>query len=198
MQSPPNRPGASLEKVITLLLNNGLWSDRSITRMSLVAVRGYMLNSMGKVGRNDRDMYDDAIFIIAPDFFASYNANTDPSGWRKGRAELVAPQAIKYRPGLHGYSRRKGPYPAFRQASDVVVKRDGGIGNGRALGNGLFTDRGRNRFWINLHRGGWGGTSSHGCQTIHPKDWDAFYTTVRNLMRRFGQKDFTYNLIENK
>ena len=43
----------------------------------LVGVRGYRLNSMGRVGKNDRGIYDDAFFIKSPHCFKSFAGNTD-------------------------------------------------------------------------------------------------------------------------
>ena len=85
---------------------------------------------MGKKNVNDRGIYDDGIFVISPDTFTSFNGNTDPSvRYKTGRAMLRAPQRVVYKPGYHGYGRRSG-HPAFRQENDVVVRRDGGVGNG--------------------------------------------------------------------
>ena len=164
--------------------------------MFVVGVRGYYLNSMGRRSANDRGIYDDAIFVISPDTFTSFNGNTDPSRYKKGVAVLEAPQKITYRPGYHGYNSKWG-HQAFRQASDVVVKRDGGVGNGKSLGGDRFTDKGHNRFWINLHRGGHGTTSSLGCQTLPPSQWAAFHSLVKLQLNRFGQKTFNYYLVEN-
>ena len=193
---PNSKPQASKEDVIEMLIEQGVWSNREVTKLSLVAVRGYYLDSMGRKGRNDRGIYDDALFLISPDTFTSFNANTDPSVYRSGRAVLEAPQRVVYRPGYHGYNSKRGHY-AFRQASDVIVRRDGGIGNGRNLGDGRFTDQGHNRFWINLHRGGWSTTSSAGCQTIPPNQWDALYSLVRLQLKRYRQSSFSYYLIDN-
>ena len=44
----------------------------------VVAVRGYYLDSMGSKGRNDRGIFDDAIFIVTPNNIFRFEANTDP------------------------------------------------------------------------------------------------------------------------
>ena len=193
---PRSTPQATQETIIDILIDQGLWNDRDLSTVVVVGVRGYYLNSMGRLAKNDRGIYDDALFVMSPTCFASFNGNTDPSRYKAGRAVLECPQKVKYIPGYHGYGRKSG-HPAFRQASDVIVERDGGQGNGRSLGGGRFTDKGRNRFWINLHRGGRTTTSSAGCQTVPPSQWPAFYALVRHELKKLGQKSFNYYLVEN-
>ena len=192
---PNDTPKATREKVIAKLITSGLWKNTKVTQCSVIGWRGYYLNSMGKRGENDRGIYDDALFVLSPDTWTAFNGNTDPSVYRTGRAVLEAPQRVVYRPGYHGYKSKYG-HPAFRQASPVIVRRDGGTGNGKALGDGRFTDEGMARFWINLHRGGHTTTSSAGCQTVPPTQWDAFYNLVRLQMKRFEQTEFSYYLVE--
>lgn len=163
---------------------------------SVVAVRGYYLDSMGRPGENDRAVYDDAFFVISPSAFAGFNGNTDPAVYRRGVATAVAPQAIEYRPGFHGYGKPSG-HPAFRQASNVRVRRDGGVGNGRQLPDGSFIDSKDNRFWINLHRGGRTTTSSLGCLTIYHPQWPAFYELVRDQLNEYDRDSFTCLLIND-
>lgn len=194
---PNSTPKASKETIVQMLLDNKLWTNKNITKLSLVAVRGYYLDSMGKPGKNDRGIYDDAIFLLSPECFASFNANTDPSRFRSGIASLKAPQQVTYKPGYHGYGRRSG-HSAFRQLSDVIVKRDSNVGNGTPLGDGLFLDKASNRFWINLHRGGINTTSSEGCLTVTPTQWRAFYALVRTEMKKWNQTTFVLNIVENK
>lgn len=164
--------------------------------IKVVAIRGYYLNTMGKYGENDRGIYDDAKFIITADHFSSYNANTDPSRSRTGMAILKAPQVITYKPGYHGYNSKFG-HQAFRQRSDVTVFRDGTdnypVGKkhpsyGLCVSKGLWSDRSGSRFWINDHRGGKKTTSSAGCQTVPPDQWDAYHSTLELLLARHQHK----------
>lgn len=162
-------------------------SDAPVEPVQVLFVRGYYLNSMGAKGKNDRAMYDDAAFVVSPEGVQPFNANSDPSAFRKRIANLKAPQVVNYIPGKHGLSRRDGGYPAFRQNSNVTVIRDG---------VGEDTDRPGKRFWINLHRGGVNGTSSLGCLTIPPHQWDEFRDLVNGLLLKYGQKTFNVVLTE--
>ena len=49
---------------------------------------------------------------------------------------------------------------------------------------------------INIHRGGYNTTSSLGCQTIHPSQWEAFIALAYLEMDRAGQKTIPYLLVE--
>ena len=179
--------------------------------VKVVAVRGYYLNALGKLNKNDRGIYDDAKFIITANHFSSYNANTDPSMWRSGVATLCAPQVVTYKPGYHGYNSKYG-HKAFRQRSDVTVFRDGTedypVGTshpkyGRCVARGLWTDAGRAKFWINDHRGGKTTTSSAGCQTVPPDQWDAYHSTLELLLARHQpelprtKRWYSYLLVED-
>lgn len=195
---PPSRPRASAEQIWEIVeAHRDLFPGGDPGPVIVVAVRGYYLDSMGARGRNDRGIYDDAKFILdSAGHFSAYNANTDPSIYKPGRAVLEAPQVVTYRPGWHGYNSAHG-HPAFRQASDVIVIRDGGKGNGVPLGGGRYTDRGTSRFWINDHRGGRTTTSSAGCQTTPPDQWDAYYHTLKTLLKRHGVDRYNYLLVED-
>ncbi len=50
-----------------------------------MGIRGFF-PSIGPSGENDRNVYDDAIILIAPSFniFAAFNGNTDPSRIHQG------------------------------------------------------------------------------------------------------------------
>ena len=132
---------------------------------------------------NERGKYDDAVAIVGPEHWSTYNYNTDPSAHRQGIATLTAGD-WRYKPGIHGLSKPKAhQYAAFVQAGPVQVRRDQG-----ATESGYFG--------INIHRGGATGTSSLGCQTLPPAQWDAFRTTLLDQLRRAGQKTFRYLLTD--
>lgn len=151
--------------------------------VKILAVRGYYTNSLGEKGVNDRNLYDDAIFIIEPNGVHNFNGNTDPSVYRRNIAKLDAPQAVRYVPGPHGFSRKRGPYPAFRQDSECTIIRD-------------RTGEDTGMFWINLHRGGNNTTSSAGCQTVPPHQWNEFKSLVDNMLEKHAQKTFYYILVD--
>lgn len=160
--------------------------DRTTYPLVVVGIRGYFKDTMGVPGVNDRGMYDDAIFIDSPDGFASFNGNTDPSRYRKGYgfndatkgiAKLKAGAWFAHKLDYHGS--KNGAYRAICQrVAKVTVIRDG---------NPPYEDEGMHG--INIHRGGYQGTSSLGCQTIHPDQWNSFITLAVDLAKRYyGQK----------
>ena len=158
-------------------------ADRRDDAIKVLVTRGYFLNSMGRKGHNDRAIYDDAVFVVSPTGVQPFNGNSDPSVFRKRVASIKAGQAIRYRPGLHGYNRKGGPYAAFRQDAACTVVRDG-VGDDTGL------------FHVNLHRGGVHGTSSLGCLTIPPHQWDEFYGLLSGLLKKYGQRTFYVTLLE--
>jgi len=176
---PPARPrlaAAEVEKIIR--------RHKVIDPVAVVGIRGYYRQSMGDPAKNDRGIYDDALFIwsLAP-VCAAFNGNTDPSRFRPGIASLVE-GVHRYRRGLHGISGRN-PYPAFRPATRgeaLPVRRDGES----EVSDGIA---------INLHRGGYNTTSSLGCQTIPPAQWDAFYALLDGEMKRHKVATFPYILV---
>ena len=175
---PPARPGLSHDLALQILAAAGVTEQ-----VAVLGRRGYMRDSMGIVGKNDRNVYDDAIAIVTPTAFATFNANTDPSAWRAGVASLKA-GVWRYKTGIHGLSRPKDrQYLALVQAGPVTVRRDQ---SGEETGY----------FGINIHRGGYNMTSSLGCQTIFPGQWIAFIALVKNKVARYAVKTFPYCLTE--
>jgi hypothetical protein len=150
--------------------------------VQVLGIRGYYKQTMGNPVKNDRGIYDDALFILSPDIFAAYNANTDPSVYRPGIATLTL-GVWRYKPGKHKINSPQG-YPAFVQNAKVTVHRDG-------------EPEDTGWFGINIHRGGYNTTSSLGCQTIYPTQWESFRSTVNDQLKRYNQRDFPYILIEN-
>lgn len=175
---PGSTPKQNRIDTAKILQNNGITDQ-----FALLGVRGYYLNSMGEKGKNDRGIYDDAEFLITPSAFVSFNANVDPSIFRPGIATLK-PGVWLYKLGIHGLSKPKEKqYKALVQAAPVTVIRDGGKEE-----TGFFG--------INHHRGGYNTTSSLGCQTIYPKQWDAYIALVEQEMKRYGRKTIPYVLVE--
>jgi len=175
---PKSRPQQAKEKTLAMLIKAGI-NDR----VALVGVRGYYSKTFPPAG-NQRGVYDDAIILLSPSVHASFNANTDPSVHRKGIATLI-PGVYRYKKGRHGISRGPG-YPALRPATKeeaLPVMRDGD-GN-ETVG-----------YHINIHRGGRNTTSSLGCQTIPPTQWDSFISLVYGEMDRYQQSTIPYLLVE--
>lgn len=148
----------------------------------LVGVRGFFSTTFSPPGNNIR-VYDDAIFLITPTACVSWNANTDPSVSRSGVAVLKT-GVWEYKAGIHGLSKPKDKqYMAFVQAAPVTVHREN---QGDDTGY----------FGINIHKGGYGTTSSLGCQTIYPDQWTAMRTLVYSEMKRHGATTIPYVLVD--
>lgn len=187
-----NRPRWDKAKVETILQQQFDAAKRKMTRVVLLGVRGYFEDSMGVVDQNDRGIYDDALFVYSPLAFRSFNANTDPS--RKGTNPdtgkgyaVLTPGIWDYKIGIHGLSKPKEQqYEAYVQAGQVVIDRDGEGGVEKGF------------FGINIHRGGINGTSSLGCQTIIPPQWQEFHDLVNTELAKFGQNIIPYVLIESQ
>jgi lysozyme len=176
---PNSRPQQAKEKTLAMIIKAKL--DDLVC---LVGMRGYYLNSMGEKGKNDRGIYDDAIILLSPSVHATFNANTDPSVYKKGIAVLKT-GVHRYKKGNHGLSKPNGGYPALRPANpkeEFPVTRDG---EGDSMG-----------IAINIHKGSYKSTSSEGCQTIYPSQWNGFINLVYSEMDRYKQKTIPYLLVE--
>lgn len=152
--------------------------DRTQYPVLVVGIRGFYRGSPGAPGVNVRGIYDDALFLDSAQSTTAFNGNTDPSrsrpgygtGKYKGMAMLNAGVWFVHRFDLH-----RGRYLALCQREGVVtVTRDG---------NPPYPDTGM--FGINIHRGGYSSTSSIGCQTVHPDQWDSFINLAVDQARRY-------------
>lgn len=182
---PKSKPQITRQRVDALLKRHSI--DLTKVGCVLIGVRGYYRDSMGKKGKNDIGVYDDAFIWVDATDMATFNGNTDPSRYYQRVATLVA-ALYWYKKGLHGVS-RGNPYPAFRQAGPVRVRRfqakDGSFKE-EPLGD-----------TINIHRGGANTTSSAGCQTVPPDQWGAFKAYGDMLIARHKLARFPYLLVEN-
>jgi lysozyme len=91
----------------------------------------------------------------------------------------------RFRKGNHGISKPRGGYPALRPANpkeELPVTRD-------ITGDDMGIA-------INIHKGSYKSTSSEGCQTIYPSQWDGFINLVYSEMSRYNQKTIPYLLTE--
>lgn len=155
-------------------------ANKVIDEVVLIGIRGYYLDTFGKRGENDRNVYDDVILLLSPRRFKAFRANTDPSVYRAGIATMKT--------GVHRYykGKHKKRYWALRLVGEQVpVSRDGQ--NGTKVGIAL-----------NIHKGGNRTTGSEGCQTLMPNDWDEFIELVYEEMEHYDQANIPYILIEEK
>jgi hypothetical protein len=187
---PKSKPKAPRDLVIRKATE--AWADKHGTsplpERFVLAVRGYYSQTIGDPG-NDISVYDDAFFIVTPTAMTAWNGNTDPSryGWNSNADKFMArlkPGCWWFRPLIH-----RAKYQAFGQGPDLVtverVKKDGVIG---------VTESGE--FGINLHLGGVNGTSSEGCLTLPPEQWNDFRRTLNEVLHLAGLKRFAMILID--
>lgn len=179
--TPAERPRLSSTELRKRIARFGI--DRAAYPVVVVGIRGYYKNRMGAPGVNDRGIYDDAIFIESTQGMVAFNGNTDPSAYRAGSGRGANKGMASLNPGawfVHRFDLHRGQYLALCQrAGPVTVTRDG---------DPPYPDTGL--FGINIHRGSYNGTSSQGCQTIHPAQWDSFIATAQDQVRRYFPDDW--------
>ena len=174
--APAGKPRLSTADLDIAITAAGL--DPAAEPLVVVGMRGYYRDTMGAPGVNDRGMYDDAIFLHTPSVTAAFNGNTDPSRTKKGRGRgttqgMASLNAGVYR--VHRFDKHNGKYLALCQRlGPVTVTRDG---------DPPYEDTGE--FGINIHKGGYNGTSSLGCQTIHPDQWESFISLAVDQAKRY-------------
>ena len=175
---PNSRPQQAKDKTLAMVIK-----ARIEDLVCLIGIRGYYSETFQPSG-NQRGIYDDAIILLSPSVHATFNANTDPSIFKKGIAVLKA-GVHRFRKGNHGISKPGGGYPALRPANtkeELPVTRD-------ITGDDMGIA-------INIHKGSYKSTSSEGCQTIYPAQWDGFINLVYSEMSRYNQKTIPYLLVE--
>lgn len=193
---PASRPQLTKEQLLKEIAD--AYPFFTIPDFFVAGIRGYYLDTMGQAGTNDRKLYDDAIFLVGKDGMVAFNANTDPGALKLGIASL--------KPGVwpvYKFDKHRGqttaPYLALCQrAGEVTVLRDAKPGQQPKEDTGSFG--------INIHRGGSFTTSSLGCQTIPPAQYDGpngFIAKAKEMAEKaFGEKyaaeTITYVLLENK
>jgi hypothetical protein len=184
---PSTKPRLSSAELKKLLKPFNI--DREKYPLIVVGIRGYYKNTMGAPGVNDRGIYDDAIFIDTPSVTAAYNGNTDPSKFKKGIASLKPGAWLSYRMDIHHGTTSE--YEAICQRiAPVTVIRDS---------DPPYEDTGM--FGINIHKGSYKGTSSLGCQTIHPSQWESFIALAKDQAKRYysaewNKRTIPYVLVE--
>lgn len=176
---PETLPRLSADELLPRVKSAGL--DIAKHPVFVVGIRGYYKRTMGDPDGNDRGIYDDAMFLISPNFFGSYNANTDPSATRPGRGFEEGKKGMaKLKAGIwycHRFDLHRKMYMALCQtAGSVTVIRDGVEQDYPHTG----------WFGINIHRGGRNGTSSLGCQTVYAPQWEGFIGSAMDQARRFN------------
>lgn len=164
----------------------------------ILGVRGYYRDTLGRLGINDFGVFDDAGFLIAPNDVLPFNRNCDPSkkGWNPGVGKNYAqlmPGVWAFRQGPH-----KGTPGALRQLTNeeaATAKLDKFFTDDRS--HGYFVVRrveddnvGKLETQyqaVNIHRGSATGTSSWGCQTLPPEQWQEFSDATYAAMNEHEQ-----------
>jgi lysozyme len=147
---------------------------------AILGRRGYYLESMGG-GVEKRGIYEDAIMVVTPRTYRTFNANTEPSDPDAGtRLATLAPGVWDFKLGLH-HPGTPNEYPCLVQAAPVTVLRDNGV-------------KETGEFYIHIHHGGMNTTTSEGCQTIYLPQWPEFFQLVKTEMLFYKLAEIPYVL----
>jgi lysozyme len=176
---PGARPQLPREAAEKLLAAYGIAIDRCV----ILGERGYFRDTMGEKGKNDRGIFDDALVIISPRTYRTFNGNTDPST-KGGRLAVLQPGAWQMKRGIH-HPGTPGAYKCLVQAGPVTVLRDNGV-------------KETGEFYIHVHHAGFNTTTSAGCQTVYMGQWDEFRDLYEAEMDFYKQDEITYVLTVNE
>ncbi|MCU0360935.1 MAG: hypothetical protein MUF75_09495 [Bacteroidia bacterium] len=185
VSAPKSKPRLSSAELRELISPYDL--DRDKYPLIIVGIRGYYLKTFGDPTTNDRNIYDDAIFIDTPNVSASYNGNTDPSIFRKAQGKNTKGVAC-LKPGVYFsycFGLHQGKYLALVQRmAEVTVIRDG---------DPEYEESGY--FGINIHKGSYNSTSSLGCQTVYPTQFGSFISLAKEEAGRLFGKSWNKSII---
>lgn len=166
--------------------NNSVVTFDPEKHLIVVAIRGFN-EDLGTPDENDRRIYDDAHFIYTPQSVIKFVGNTDPNGFRKGHGTGSSKGMAMLNEGVWFYG--KGPHngrPSFRQCAPVQITRDG---------NPPYLDFGW--FGINWHSGGDSTTSSLGCQTNRPKDFNTLRDYIYDKLDVYQNPELCHDWAKN-
>lgn len=172
---PAARPRITHEEALKIIAAYGVTVDRAV----VLGIRGYYSDTMGIPGQNDRGMFDDALIIVSPRLYQTFNGNTDPSE-TGGRLAVLQPGAWPMKQGIH-HPGTPGAYRCLVQAGPVTVLRDNGV-------------KESGEFYIHVHHAGFNTTTSAGCQTVYRGQWDEFIELYEREMAFYEQEEITYVL----
>lgn len=183
---PPSRPHRNKARIEKALIHFAPDFKTPV----LLFIRGHYLDTMGRENVNDRNIYDDSVFLVSEGFkiFESFNANTDPAFVRRGNRDLAMLDLGRYRfyKGKH-----RGKYNALRAFPEGVVlpcTRNGTPSTCQ---------------YINIHSGSTNPlaldvTHSEGCLTIPSIQWPEFIKRVYDAMDRVRAQTIEVLLLENR
>ena len=111
---PPSKPKLTSERLRKEIAPFNI--DPVKYPLILVGIRGYYRNTMGEKGKNDRGIYDDALFIITPNATVAFLMGNGAEGRQKilqwiesvraqipeGRQILVGKEGLVGREGVEG------------------------------------------------------------------------------------------------
>jgi lysozyme len=186
--------------------------DREKYPVVLLGIRGYY-SKRGLTKGNDRNIFDDAIFVdirlstksIFKSACYSFNGNTDPSLVRQGAGIIDGEKGMfVLDPGVY-YAHRIGVHVGRKSRHAALVQWDQGENKktsenkGRVKGHRDGGVKGKKNvpypvdygnYSINIHRGGYNTTVSEGCQTIIRSQFNEFISLVKAEMKSIFQDDF--------